>query len=45
MAASEVVGATVGAAGDAALHPARITTTAARPKPINRNTLREIKAR
>ena len=36
------VGAAV-ASGDAALHPARSTTTAARPKPINRDTLREIK--
>jgi hypothetical protein len=39
----EAVGAAVGMA-DAALHPARSTTTAARPNLINRDTQREIKA-
>jgi hypothetical protein len=41
-AATKRVGAAVDT-GDAALHPTRSTTTAARPKPINRDTLREIK--
>ena len=41
-AATRAVGAAVDT-GTAALQPARSTTTAVRPKPINRDTLREIK--
>ena len=41
-AAEDAVGAAVDTAGTA-LHPARITTTAARPNPENPDTLREIK--